>query len=433
MALFPTNSSGLFRIFFSLTLLCLASCHKDDEQKTPIPETVWEKVVVVYAIAENDLGLSNYASDSLELLAGCRYLNDNETLLLFVDNAYAPAIYQFTKNARKPQRVRTWRDDVCASSPDVLRDVLKWTTQYYPANEYGLVMWSHADGWLPAVNDGAANNSNSVRSFGIDVGEDGNMYSNVTANYQIGAQMNIADMADAIDMSGMHPKYIFFDACLMQNVETCYDLRHVTDYVIASPMAIPANGANYTSQMRKGLFSDRVEDIIDTYLYDVTDPLQAASYSDFGIVFSVVNTACMDELAEVVKQLLPLSTMMERTSVDLSDVLQYHAYSYYYKYRPHQYDMQQVMQTILPEEFLPRFTEALNKAVVARVATESIWVGPGDFTFQPVDLSNYCGVAMFVPQDVYTRHASQTEHGDLNQAFTQTAWYADAGWKATSW
>lgn len=423
-----------------LLFLCLTiiGCSKDEDATLPEPPTAeqYRRTVLVYAVAQNDLGysgsrVSNFSADSLELLMGCQYLNDDEVLLLFVDDAHAPRIYKYAKETRRPEIVRQWKEDVCSSSPQVLRDVLQWTKQNFPATDYGLVMWSHADGWLPAVNKDYE--EVSTRSFGIDVGSDGKMSSNLTADYKIGAQMDIHEMSDAIESSGVHLKYIFFDACLMQNIETCYDLRYATDYVVASPISIPANGANYTSQMRDGLFNDDVTRIADTYLFDVTDPLQVADYDDFGVVFSVVRTEYMDELAKVCAKLLPNSNLVNRTSLNMQDILKYHAYSSSYHYRPHQFDAQESMKKALSADAYEEFSKVLEKVVLKKVSTESFWVGPGFYTYQDVDLNNFSGIAMFIPQEVYTTNASKTRHGDLNEAFRHTAWYRDAGWSVTQW
>ena len=108
-------------------------------------------------------------------------------------------------------------------------------------------MWSHADGWIPATNTEYARGRMRPFSFGIDTGTAD------MGNDARGTQMDIDDMAAAIAAAGVRLRYIFFDACLMQNVEVAYALRNVTDYVVAAPMSIPAAGADYTHQLQAGL------------------------------------------------------------------------------------------------------------------------------------------------------------------------------------
>lgn len=56
-------------------------------------------------------------------------------------------------------------------------------------------------------------------------------------------------------------------------------------------MSISAYGANYTHLLKKGLFSDQVTDIAQTYFEDVNDPKQQIKYGDYGLIISVINTA----------------------------------------------------------------------------------------------------------------------------------------------
>ena len=43
--------------------------------------------------------------------------------------------------------------------------------------------------------------------------------------------------------------YLLFDACFMANIETLYDLRECTDYVIAAPCEIMGEGFPYERAM----------------------------------------------------------------------------------------------------------------------------------------------------------------------------------------
>jgi len=77
-----------------------------------------------------------------------------------------------------------------------MKQVLNDIIQMYPAQEYGLILWSHGTSWLPA--------GSSLRSFGEDSGE----------------QMNIPDLAENLPIKF---DFILFDACLMVSVEVVYD------------------------------------------------------------------------------------------------------------------------------------------------------------------------------------------------------------------
>lgn len=437
-------------------VLCMAvvmtSC-RDDESDTDGAQTQGRRTVLVYMAAENSMQeaympgeLGQQHKDSAELVRGSKYLAAQDRLLLFMDDKSSPRLYQLRPGGGAPHLVYAWPEDVCSTSPDVLREVLDRVVEQAPAQEYGLVMWSHATGWVPSTNkDYAAPSAStsdktteasagSLLAWGIDVGVDGE--GDKAADGRWGAQMDVADMAQAIEHSRMgHLKYVFFDACLMQSVETCYALREATDYVVASPISTPMAGACYEAAVRDGLFSADLADIARAYFSAVTDPdRQVGEYDDFGMVISVVQTDRLPALAEAVKTALPLTPLCQHESPDMTGVLNYAHYAYKFDYRPHNYDAACALRRLLPAESaeLAACLAALEAAVVCRLATDEFWIGSWE-GYQKVDAEAFSGIAMFVPQKVYATNANYCSHGDLNEAFRHTSWYDAAGWAATGW
>lgn len=409
----------------------MASCNKEDDITPNPPKQKYDRTVLIYMCAENSLGYyGNQRSDSTEIVKGTNSIKPNDRLLLYIDDQKNPRIYCIEGNKPTPTLVRKWEQNVCTSSKETLQDVLTWMKHYYPSEEYGLVMWSHANGWLPPHRALAKNPATpSTLSWGLDVGDGGSLSSDKSSDGKMGIQMAVEDLATAIQQSGIHTKYIFFDACLMQSLEVAYALRHATDYVIASPIRIAADGANYTSQIKQGLFSPVVEDIVTTYHADVTDPAQADYYSDFGVVFSCIRTAEMENLAHATRTALSLSGIYSADSIpDLEGAQHYQTYSARYYYHPHQYDARIAMKHLLPPAAFTIYDSALQNAITHRMATPRFWSGPSYYSYIDVDLENYCGVAAFIPQQVYTQFAQQCQMGDLNDIFLDTEWSQAAGW-----
>jgi len=83
--------------------------------------------------------------------------------------------------------------------------VLSELIELYPAQEYGLILWSHGTAWLPA--------GSMLRSFGDDRGR----------------QMNIRDLAENLPLKF---DFILFDACLMGSVEVAYELKGIKKLVV---------------------------------------------------------------------------------------------------------------------------------------------------------------------------------------------------------
>lgn len=433
---------SLIARLFVAALLALAfsfsfsSCSKEDE---PEPQPVKEarRTVLIYMVAQNSLGSKGYQKqDSTEIMAAHEAIADDDNLLLFIDDAQNPRIYAVTAKESEPRLLRSWDADVQSTSATFFSSLLSWVKDYYPAREYGLVMWSHATGWVPAINPADSDEqataaskrrSASLNSFGLDDGWD----SEKTATDK-GKEMNVSDIAQALMNADFHAKYIFFDACLMQNLEVAYALRGVADHVVGAPVQTPAAGSNYTSQIKNGLFSNDISDIVNTYYADVTDEAQHATYIDFGIVISDIRTDKLQELADTVKSALPHSALLNRRSPALSSVTSYQSYTSVYKYRPHNYDAAEAVRAVFEEPYASRVLRVLSEAVVSKAATPTVWVGPG-WKYINVNLNTYSGVSMFIPQDVYTENAADCPYGDLNTAFQSTDWYKACGWSVTGW
>lgn len=421
---------NIFRLLsIYILILCAASCHKEEaETPEPIapasPAAPGQRTVLVYMAAQNSLGYDDFhRDDSLEIVKGAEALQEGQSLMLFIDDKTAPRLYALRAGEEQPALVKRWADDANSTAAATLAAVLELMKVYCPAEEYGLVMWSHADGWLPPTESAEV----TPLSFGIDTGKNSPSTDN-------GTQMAVETIAQTIKTAGLRFLYIFFDACLMQCLEVDYALREVTDLVIASPMAISAAGAYYTHQVRDGLFSPAPEDIVDIYLADVIDPAFKDDYDDYGVVLSAVRTAALEPLVSALRTALPASLATGRRSADLSTATNYHAYVRKYYYRPHYYDAAEALTALIPDDALRTpVLAALSQAVVRKAATTRYWIGPSDTAYQEVDLATYSGVSLFVPQDVYTRNAKFTPYGDLNLAFQKTEWYSAAGWAQTGW
>lgn len=428
----PLIIRSLFAPLLIAIGLLAASC-SDNDEPIPSPTTPADsarRTVLIYMAAQNTLGSNGWQSrDSVEIMLGRQYVPDDVRLLVFIDGASMPRLYRVMRGQARPVAVRTWANDVNSTSPAVLQDVLEWTRKNFPAREYGLVMWSHADGWIPATNKdyAATRRIGFVRpsSFGIDDG--------AHMGTDKGSQMDVVDMASSIAAAGMHLRFLFFDACLMQNIEVDYALKDVTDLVIGAPMSTPAAGANYTHQLRDGLFSDDPTRIVDVYRNDIADPDQQNTYGDYGIVISAIRTDRLPALAAAFRRALPASQLVGRTSPDMSGVFFYQTYSWNYFYRPHNFDAAESISRLFPEPHRSELLRALAGAVARKAATSSFWIGPGGFSYADVPLGTYSGVSLFVPQTAYTTNAAHCPHGDHNVNFTATSWYRDAGWAQTGW
>ena len=240
-------------ILLACSMLMFIACSSDDAPK-PDPA---HRTVLVYIGAENSL--YSYVSDDLdEMIQGAGDIPASDNLLVYVDDRSTPRIYKIgmEKGKGTSSVVKEYSTDLCSSDPAVLRDVCRWVTENYSAASYGLVLWSHANGWLPAqeVRD--------TRSIITD--NNNNTSSNSGPEMEIPALKEV--LMEVFGNKGLD--FILFDACFMQSVEVAYEFRNVAQWLVATPAEMPGTGSPY-DKLIKSIFASSVdvEGIVNTY-YD---------------------------------------------------------------------------------------------------------------------------------------------------------------------
>ena len=421
-------------------VLLLVGCNKHEEEET----VHYGRTVMVYMAMQNSLGSYGFhRNDSTEIANAMAYIPENDRLLLFIDDSDVPRLYELSKGLSAPKLVWKSKTEASSAAAGMVKQMLQFMQTNYPSDDYGLVMGSHATGWIPTPDNTAAS-SNSRKTFGLDTGE-GTMSKDKGPNGTEPDQIEIDDLAAAITQSGVHLRYLLFDACLMQCIEVDYALRKVTDFVIAPPISIAAEGAYYTDLVRYGLFSASAEDVAKTYAsyYQGTGSIPYYSEDDlwnfYGTVISCVRTAGLEKLAADVKVALQHVATAETLPIvwplEKQNVLHYQAYLSRFYYRPHAYDMLSSLKAMgIAEEDLAVLCSDLETVITNKEATAQFSMGGlyNSFVSIPAD-DQWCGVSMFVPQKVYTSNAVNCAYGDLNEKFRSTQWYKAAGWEATGW
>ena len=219
---------GVILFFF------LVSCEKNDvePQKT--------RTLMVYLAGDNNLSGHMQKNISSMMSAWKKSYNANIVIYFDAPNA-APELYTFRFNGKEVEKqvLKTY-EEMDSADPEVLKEVLNEMQDLYPSDSYGLILGSHASGWIPSGGSGRSSRMLYAepvltRSFGTD--------------YTGPNEMDTRDMAKAIPFNKENLEFILFDACLMSSIEVLYDLRDKAKYVIASPAELPAPGFPYARVM----------------------------------------------------------------------------------------------------------------------------------------------------------------------------------------
>ena len=227
------NHSYLTRIMMSLmALLLLGSCGDDDDSLEPQgPPAEVSRTVLVYMIADNNLA-SDWGSDDediSEMLKAAKAGGLNGGRLLVYHNRLGtskgnvPEMLEITANGLKT--LKQYPDDrtIYSVDPERIREVMVDLKTLAPAEDYGLVLWSHANGWLGAP----AGSEDYYRSFGDDRG------------YHI----TLPSLAKALEDEEF--SFLYLDCCLMGNIECVYELRNVAPRIEAAPTELHVDGMPY--------------------------------------------------------------------------------------------------------------------------------------------------------------------------------------------
>lgn len=369
------------------------------------------RTVLVYMAANNNLHTNGFDKDDIdEMKKGAKSLPDNCRLIVFWDAPQENSkLYRIDKSGMTV--IKDYGENLVSTDVSVLKRVLSDAEWKFPADEYGLVMWSHAKGWQPYTNTAKSAIS---RSFGADT----------NAGSQ-DAEMNIPDMADAF-RSFPKFKFIMFDACFMQCIEVAYDLKDRTDYILGAPCEIPGTGAYYDKLVPAMFTSNPAQDLVNNYYQPYIAENTADPTRGYGAVMAALDCSQVENFTNVTREVLPQYN--SSIPLNISSLQVYLAYnsgpSINGEISPY-YDIKGEMQQILSADGFQKWEAALNKLIVAKGSTATFL---SEYTFSniSVDQDKFSGLAGYIPS-LYPN----CEKWDA--LFRQSNWYKAAGWKEKGW
>ena len=415
----------------------LSSCSNDDDDEpepdspTPTADVKVKRTVMIFMAGENNLtqysGTRYLHRDFTEMIHGSQKLTDDQRLLVFIDSLNlkadqgTPRIVEL--RGGKEFIVKEFDKEFYSSDPAMFREVLSTMMNYGQSDEYGLVLWGHASGW---VIDPDTIASSPRRAYGLDLGIDGNLGRQ--------AWMNITQMARALE--GLPKlKFIFADCCNMMCAEVGCELRHATDYLIGSPAEIPGDGAPY-DRIVPYLYKDSValyQGIIDTYFNNYIEAFKGDFLLDgYSVPLSVIDTrhikALADKTHDVLQTFVP--TYPEQVNLSSNTGLVY----YWYYGAPVMYDMRAVLKTYAPADTFAQWDALCQKAVpYHRMSMKWMTNYPAlesSFSSFLQDASLNVCVSMFVPQN---SNAYQSGDFRFNATCTQYEWNRIMDWSRFGW
>lgn len=344
------------------------SCNKNE----PLLSESVSRTIIVYMAADNDLSADALA-DIEEMKQGFPITRNK--LIVFADITDKPP-YVLKIEKENETLIKSY-PELDSADPVTLAEVTREIIRLYPADEYGLILWSHGTSWLPE--------GMSLRSFGKDTGS-GNI-----------SGINIPDLAQSLPLKF---NFILMDACLMGSIEVAYELKDKTDFIIASSTETIYTGFPYDKIIPELVKPEIEFKRVGESYFDYYNNLEGAYRS---ATISVTETRYLEKLGSLMKALFGENTAV-LSSFNRSNVQRLDVYQEQYCF-----DLADFVNTVFPGTDKSRFTDQLKKAVLYKAHTPMF--------LSEYEIKTYCGLSCYIP------HPSRE---DLNNYYQTLQWYKDS-------
>lgn len=377
------NISPLLLLLF--LLITAFSCSKDPKVEPILPKG---RTVLVYVALDNSL-YNEMGDIHSALEEGWGNANVNGSLLLFADSRLGgnPVLIKIEKQKGKvvSDTLKTYTNDNSAS-PELLSQVIADTKMIAPGDSYGLLLFSHATGWLPAkafsdpAGWGAARKSESE-------------FINRSIFEDKGREMELASFAAAIPDGAFD--FIASEMCFMSSVETAFALRNKTKYLLASAPEVLSPGFTPIYKTSLHLLFQPEADLkgFGQAFFNYFDA-QQGSYKSAAM--SLVKTSEMEALAALTRQIAPSLTQNIIDEVQVYDR----------NGRPNVFfDFGDYIRKAATASQMEQMQVLLDKAVIFKVNTPKLI---------NITIARHSGLSVYIPQESLPR---------LNKAYEETEWW----------
>lgn len=371
--------------------------------------------------SKSNTGLLGYLQNNIDSICDGiidrKGLNNSRVLVFLSDKYNHSTLYdlQYDATTKSVNRVPLKEyEGTSYASAEGFADILNEVKTQADALNYALIVGVHGCGWTyasdwsrypyyarPSVTRPRDNNFS-----GIQFGPDPNapltrFFGSVSLAENA---MDISTLAEGIRESGLKMQYILFDACYMSNIETAYELKDVTNYMIASGSEIMAAGLPYRSMWSylnssTPNYSSIVSTSVNFYKNNSSAPF---------CNLAAIDCRQVEKLASVMKDInaeYQLSASVNLDSIQHLD-----------GFRPNLfYDLETYVDSLRPSGYLlDQFKNQLKLTIKASDHTEEAYTCI--YSSESFKIKNYCGITISDP----------SQHSVAIKGREKTGW-----WKAT--
>lgn len=360
-------------------LFFIVSCG-DKPTPEPTPDET-NNAVLIYMSADNNL-YSNALNNISQIEAAAKAGDlGNNRVMIYIDapSPILPKLLEATSDGLKT--IEEYETDQNSADKEVLRGTIARFKELVKAEKYGLVLWSHASGWM-FKSVGIRSNSLSLMSpTEIPVPDDFYDYP-LTKSYGSAIyngsryEIDIPDLKSALDDGGFES--IIFDCCYMGSVEVLYELRNKAKYIISSPTEILAEGFPYNKCIKDMLLFN-LEEVCSEYFNHYTSK---PSLEYRSATISLTDCSQLEQLATTVSA-ITLNHTDDISALNPRNIQCFDRYSNHFMY-----DLGHYIESIASNEEQALFTESINKAIKVKYNTPS---------FINYTITKFSGLSSYIP------------------------------------
>ena len=347
-------------------------------------------------------------SKMLEALNG-NIQGDAQIMVITTDASNKGTLYELRYDKTLGKAVKEKVREIKLPTPydySVLKYNIGAALAFAPAEKYALVIGSHGLGWIPVENY-PDNISRQLSQLGEKSTEIWKRNENAEMTRHFGdnsdTRYDVSELARAVRENNIELEYILFDACFMGNVESAYDLRHITKHIVGSPCEVMGYGFPYARVMKHMLTNGGASYNLDNLCNEYVDYYKSEATTASACV-AVTHTAELDALAEAMKEVFKAE---EKAGFSLDAV------QYYEGISPHVfYDLEHIVELSCADaDVAAKFKAQLGKTVTSRYHTDRFYSAYGGGSSYYHDINYYSGIS--------TSYKCKTYEYD----WRNTAWY----------
>jgi hypothetical protein len=275
-----------------LSAIILQACHSKDEPD--VPDTKIDQTVIMFFPWSNNLKSEfvNNINDFSTTIT--REAITKERVYVCIESTPGTADVielKYKDGGCVQDTIRTYSSPEFTTQ-DGISTMLTYVKSLSKSDRYSLIIGCHGMGWLPISRSRVMT---SLMHY--DENNGGGAKTRYFGGTSVSYQIEIETLAKAIEAAQMKMEYILFDDCYMSSIELAYELRDVTDYLIASPNEIMAYGFPY-HKVGKYLIGNVNYEKVTEEFYDF--------YSTYEYPYGTIAvTKCseLENLAHVAKQI----------------------------------------------------------------------------------------------------------------------------------